>query len=789
MRTRTHALPALFTVFLALVATNILFAASAKNSKGTKSAAKASAPTYTLSSEFQSKGADAKMTTANWGPKRTKPVFTGPFTVDLVIITFPDCTMPDPEQVRNDLDHIQGGAYTIKDYYDDYSQNTTYPVLEVYPQVYTAPNPFGYYCRWDRWNNKIGWSSDGEGGERAAKLRRDALAAVGKSKTTAKGAITCYVYCRKIDRAKAEPLLRHAYPKPKETWEKDEITTYNPQIAWAEPLWPNSLPQATWPGDGGVMVHELGHDLGSPDYYHATEKHDGVEGAPCLGWGYSPTGMACDRVIYHAFVPPQTYPVLKEDGEYTLDPRSSKVSREAGAEQPVLGAFIPSVHPNYMFYVEYVKDETKPVGHPGEQGMLIHVINVTFSSPMMGPPDLCYTYRKGDVFMKGTGSGDAYFRDGDKFTLRSDPAARIPPLIPGGIEITNIREHDGKCSFNLSFSDTKPSPKELKDALLPRIRLVGVKEVLPTSMLPECEIMYRGEPLMDEYGFTWSETKNPTIQKNRYPLYHRDRWNARVLGLKPGTKYFVRAYVKNANGVTYSKKEIEVTTPKTVKEVPPLLTDKLLDSFYITRWFYTTDADGWFNSASAVISLMSTGVYYGVMPGGVAKGGRQIDVRKVHTSPYEGRPGNRMGEFEAYFSAMKSLANASGLKDRTFDKLPLWLKKCAKELKIKDIKKSFIEVKTAEELASHKDEIKEWLDLSQPVWLIRENELMPDVTDRRYPLDVALIDGYDEDGEWHVSWPLGTDRNTVQSGYFTADKLMISVTDAVIFFYRPVATK
>ena len=754
-----------------------------------KPAAKGGAKKPDMPREFRGGGVDSKVTTANWGPKRTSPVFTGAFQVDLVTITFPDCSVPEPAAVMNDLDRIQGGAYTIKQYYDDYSQNTTYPVLAAYPSIYVAPKPFGYYCRWDRWNNKIGWNGDGEGQARVQQLRQDALAFAQKNgRGFKKGAITCYVYCRQLDRKKVEQHLRDAYPRPKNPGDKDEIGSYNPQVAWAEPLWPNSLPQATWPGDGQVMVHELGHDLGSPDYYHATEKHDGVEGSPCLPWGYSPTGLAYDRVIYHAFVPPETYPTYKTDGVYTLDPRSSRVSREPGAAQPVLGCFIPSSHPNYMFYLEYVHNETKPVGHPGEQGLLIHVINVTFTSPMMGPPDLCYTYRKGDPFFKATGKDAvAYFHTGDTFTMTSDPAARIPPLIPGGIEITEIKEAGGKCAFKLTFTDPKLPPKDLKDALLPRIRLAEVTEVLPTSIRPVCEVMYRGEPLMDEYGFTWDTKKNPTVQKNRYPLYHRDRWDARILDLRPGTTYYVRAYVKNANGITYSKKEIEVKTPETVSEIPPLLTDRMLNNFYITRWFFQINPDGqWFDSASAVIALMSTGVYYGSLPGGVAKGATGgPTVRKVHTHPNEGRPGARMVDFEAYFAAMKRLANVSGLRERSFGKLADWQKRMAKELKLKDVKKAFVEVKTAAELEKQKDAIRKWLDLSQPVWLVRENDFMPNVTERRYPLDVALIDGVNASGQWHVTFPLGSDRNTVPSGYYDAETLMVKVTGAVLFYYRP----
>ena len=45
--------------------------------------------------------------------------------------------------------------------------------------------------------------------------------------------------------------------------------------------------------------------------------------------------------------------------------------------------------------------------------------------PLLGPPDMYYTYRRGDIYMKGVEQGSPFLRTGDSFTLKSDPAARI----------------------------------------------------------------------------------------------------------------------------------------------------------------------------------------------------------------------------------------------------------------------------------------------------------------------------------------------------------------------------
>jgi len=99
-----------------------------------------------------------KTTAASFGPERTTSVQTGEFQVDLVVIAFPDCIPPEStDAVREALTQVDGG--TIADYYKDYSQGITWPVLAAYPAVYMAPQPLGYYCRWDQFSNPSGFEN------------------------------------------------------------------------------------------------------------------------------------------------------------------------------------------------------------------------------------------------------------------------------------------------------------------------------------------------------------------------------------------------------------------------------------------------------------------------------------------------------------------------------------------------------------------------------------------------------------------------------------------------------
>lgn len=781
-------------------------------------------------------GGTIKRTTASFAPLRTRPVQQGEFQVDLVVITFPDCKMPESiDYVREGLSRVKGG--TIEDYYKDYSQGITWPVLAAYPTIYTAPHPLGYYCRWDFFANPLGYKGD-EGGARAHKLCEDALRTVRAANPRfKKGTYTCYVYCPKLtkDSEVLERLIRPHYPaKPSpvqlEAGVKDKMSYYNPPIRWRDPLWPNSKPQVHYPADGGTLVHELGHCLGSPDFYHASEEHDGVSGTPCLPWSYGPTGPAYCRVIHHAFVPATAYPKITSPGDVTLSPRSAQFPTTKKTDFPPLGVFVPSSHPNYLFCIEYCHNEKPPVGHSEAEGLLIHAINVTLSSPMMGPPDLCYTYRADDPDHKGNGKGGAFLQPGDTFDAKSDPAAVLPNLLPAGIAITDIRcNENGTCTFKLDFPPTKFSKQELDYSLLPQTKIIRLSNALPTSFRAEMDVLYRGEPLLTEYGFCYGLRKDPTEKTGKlFPLHHRDRYDARLIDLKPGSMYYVRAYARNANGIRYSSTQRAITLPFDTPDRRFSATlfsesDHLLSNWYYQKWYFGTHNDNIINSANPLFAFMALANYYRVLPGGSLSAGRRtpshgIDLTRVHSYPSDSRPKFRLAETEKLRNAVRQiLANAGlsqddfipkegdengkkGKKKRVsvvqssshtrrgpFDELTPWVKKCATALNIKTPEKTFFVCREEEDLLKLAPEIRRWILLSQPVIVVRENFPMSDEISERWPLDIAFIDGLGEDAEsFHVVFPGGSDRGTHRkNGEMRLEKLLDRTTKAIVMFYRP----
>ena len=745
-------------------------------------------------------------------PKRLKPIFEGAFSVRMILIDFPDTQVPDPKTFKKKS--LFFGPMSATDYFKEYSQGITWPEFiiageSIFPRnVYRAPHPVGYYCEYDFWNNPLGYKNRAEGGKRAQQLKMAANKFAAKFKLPndapnfrSRAHVTCHVYATKQKPMKDwQQKIKPFYKDRKHPWDpnKDICEFYKPKINWSDPLWPNSSVQVQASSGGGTLVHELGHVLGAPDFYHAPEKFDGVKGSPCEGCSFGPTGPGYCRYIYNAFLPEKNYPTLSKTGRYTL---SARKTNPAGDK--TLGAFILSSHPHYVYQLEYVSDEKAPLGNPGKKGLLVHVINVTMNAPYLGSPDMCYTYHTNDPWFRSEGKYAFFGKKHGRtsFNMETEPSSRLPNLLDGGIDFEIIEETNESVVIDLkkiATSQVKGSP--YKATLLPKVSLDKIDEVLPGSFRAHCNVQFRGEPLLTEYGFCYDTRPRPQVRAGKYfPLYHRDRYDGRILNLRPRLKYYVRAYAKNKLGIFYSKEELEVTIPEAVKPVVvPLLDDSFSGNWTILQYHQSkTDSSGEGTQvgSSALTTLLKLMTYYR-KPFAISSGSKsrsrsrsrsksnsdsKVDYTKIHTQPNLNRPDFRMVEFYKTVSMADRLSRATGMISSKFE--TDFDKNFIKAFNLKNplgSRRGPIEPFTNESISELSPRIMKSLMNSEPVVIAQEPKLSSPI---QYGLSWVIIDGVNEQGKFHLVYPGGKDRQFKRkTGWYSLEVLLENVNKARIIW-------
>lgn len=92
------------------------------------------------------------------------------------------------------------------------------------------------------------------------------------------------------------------------------------------------------------------------------------------------------------------------------------------------------------------------------------------------------------------------------------------------------------------------------------ITILDVKSITNTSALFEARILSSGEGTIDESGFCWSTTENPTISSNKIIVFTDSVYFSNgIYNLSENTKYYVRAFASNEVGISYSN-QIEFST-------------------------------------------------------------------------------------------------------------------------------------------------------------------------------------------------------------------------------------
>lgn len=111
-----------------------------------------------------------------------------------------------------------------------------------------------------------------------------------------------------------------------------------------------------------------------------------------------------------------------------------------------------------------------------------------------------------------------------------------------------------KTSDNTLFYGDDLSFKTTKEVKLPTLSSVTISNIQTTSATFVGTIISDGESEITECGFCWSDVAEPTIVDNKASCDPQSKeMGKNITSLKEGTKYYVRAYAKNAMGYAYSE--------------------------------------------------------------------------------------------------------------------------------------------------------------------------------------------------------------------------------------------
>ncbi|WP_035603084.1 hypothetical protein [Haloferula sp. BvORR071] len=745
-----------------------------------------------------------------------QPTATGEFPVGLITITFKETAIAGDvslaikktEQVKET--HQEGGGgggsgksagsgTNLEEYFKTYSNGITWPKLTPMPDentVYQDPHFYGYYCEYDYWENPIGWRDKAEGEERVSKMNQSALKFATTSYRGAKPRFICYNYVTTRPATPAQEVtaallefyqnrsadpdrtkmvrVRKSKKKKPEGKNFDAWAYYGPVCKWGEPMWPNSKVQID-NFSGGTLAHELGHCLGAPDVYRIGRYNDGISGEACL-LSYGPTANAFSRFYHHGFIKEKNHPTIKTSGTYTLHPRHIDPQGDEA-----VGYLIPSNHPHYFYQVEYIHNENATVGvGPRREGMLISVVNLGREN-YLGAPDYFYVYRPNDPFFAGKGdTANCLFGKAQKrteFNMTTEPSSRLPNLLDGGVSFKNIEEHGDTLTFDLVVDHQQVTGSAYTLSMLPQIRLDEISDIQPTSFTAGCTIKFRGEPIITDYGFCWSTSKNPTVRDGTFVLAHREWYRGHAINLTPNTTYYVRGFATNGLGVRYSDEEKTIKTPdirSATESIKPLLADSFSDNDYLYSEFSneTKETSETFIGYSPTCVLAKLIAYYrpAKFEVGKGKGAEAVDFNHLSWNPGADDNPPRLVEIDRFFQHVYD----EGLALKLHDSKP------GKDfvgniVKLTGIRsKPVLSVLGPDNVKQVTDLIRKDLAQSHPVMIVFSYD-----QEGNTPIRWALIDGVNSSGRLHVDFPHNTELLVdgkdlkMQTSYCLPEELLI----------------
>lgn len=139
-----------------------------------------------------------------------------------------------------------------------------------------------------------------------------------------------------------------------------------------------------------------------------------------------------------------------------------------------------------------------------------------------------------------------------------DTLAHVWEIQTEGHEGLNSTSQDDYCSVRcvLDYSNVDGN-----NAILPVVNVEMVEDITSTSAICRSQVLAKGGTVVTASGICWGTTPNPTISDNfSTDSNGTNGYVSNLMGLTPGTTYYVRAFATNSVGTAYSIQKSFTTT-------------------------------------------------------------------------------------------------------------------------------------------------------------------------------------------------------------------------------------
>ena len=91
----------------------------------------------------------------------------------------------------------------------------------------------------------------------------------------------------------------------------------------------------------------------------------------------------------------------------------------------------------------------------------------------------------------------------------------------------------------------------IQPSSIPVLKTISITDITSTTARTHGQIISDGGSIITEQGICWNSSPTPTIENNKIEINNSTGFDCEINGLQAYTKYYVRTYAINANGIAY----------------------------------------------------------------------------------------------------------------------------------------------------------------------------------------------------------------------------------------------